>query len=278
MDENRKIILFHEIRYMGSILFIYVLLFTFFFCLVTAFHYVLARKNEKINEIYRCYTANVSHELKSPITSIQAVTSALNEGLVEDEETRRRYYGIIYREARQLEYTVQDILELSKIQEHRIDMAKGKVDGKELLMDICQKYRECCEEMDICFKAPEWTEKFPSLMLLTNADRIRQVLDILFDNAVKFLPEDREGQIELDVEIRRKKALISLKDNGIGIPESDLSHVFERFYRSRKNSSIKGTGLGLAIAKEIMTELHEQIGVESIEDVGTRFYFSVERV
>lgn len=275
VDETRELFLFHEIRYLGSILFLFVTLYTFIFLLVLIYQYLLRKKNKKVNEIYRCYVANVSHELKSPITSIEVIAETLNSGLVKDEETKSRYYSMIYGEAKHLEHTVKDILALSRIQEHRIDMNKYCVSGKCVFQTIIEKYQTYCEEMNIVFERPENLEQIPDLW--TNSERIQEILDILFQNAIKFIPDDQGGIISLKIEVQRKKIRVCVSDNGTGISEKDLPHIFERFYKEKSERNKDGTGLGLAIAKEIIKGLDEEIEVESVEKEGTKFYFSIGR-
>lgn len=276
VDKKREIFLFHEIRYMGSILFLFSFLYSILFLLVLLYCHLLHEKNRKVNEIYRCYVANVSHELKSPIASIEAMTETLYTGEAEDEAVRDRYYGMIYGEAKRLEHAVQDILELSRVQEKRLDMSRHCVDAEELFAPVLEKYKVYCEELDIRFVSPEKLDKIP--VLWTNTERIRQVLEILLNNAVKFMSEEREGVIELAVQVKRKKVLISVSDNGTGISEQNISHIFERFYKEKSERNKNGTGLGLSIAKEILHGLGEEISVKSDGKSGTTFYISVSRI
>lgn len=275
VDEDKEIFLFHEIRYMSSILFLFAFLYSFLFFLVLLYRNMLNEKNRKINEIYRCYVANVSHELKSPIASIEAMTETLCAEEMKDEETRNRYYGIIYGEAKRLEHAVQDILELSRIQEKRVDMSKCCIDAVPLFEPVFEKYRVYCEELDIRFEAPGNMEKIPALW--TNPERIRQVLEIILNNAVKFMPEDREGVITVAIEIKKKKIQVSVSDNGTGISKQDLPHIFERFYKEKSGRNKNGTGLGLSIAQEILHGMGEEIMAESDGKSGTAFYFSISR-
>ncbi len=260
---------------MGSILFLFAILYSFLFLMILLYRHLVNEKNRKVNEIYRCYVANVSHELKSPIASIEAMTETLCAGGTESEEIRNRYYGMIYGEAKRLEHAVQDILELSRVQEKRLDMSRHRVEAADLLKPILEKYRVYCEELEIQFLEPENMEKIPELW--TNSERIRQVMEILLNNAVKFMPEDCEGIIQLAVEVKRKKIWISVSDNGTGISRQDLPHVFERFYKEKSERNKNGTGLGLSIAKEILQGLGEEIRVESDGTSGTTFSFSVSR-
>ena len=117
----------HRISYLPSIVYAFLLFCTFVYCILFMHLYFIQRINTKITTIYRKYIANISHELKSPIASIHAITETLNAGLVNDEETLLRYYGIIDRESHRLEQSVLDIIELSKIQDKRPESEKSDV-------------------------------------------------------------------------------------------------------------------------------------------------------
>lgn len=276
ISEGQTVYMFYSIRYMASMFAAYCLACTIIFLIVIVYHRILQRKNEQVNAIYRCYVANVSHELKSPIASIRALTETLSAGLVEDEAERSRYYGMISREARNLEHAVQDIMELSRIQEHRIDFSCAEIHAEVLFGPVCRKYEELGEDMEFRFTADDSLFSLPALN--TNADRITQLLEILLNNAVKFLDEEREGRIELFAECRAGKAIIHVRDNGIGIAPEDLPHVFERFFKSNLEHNPSGTGLGLAIAQEITQALGEEIAVTSRPGEGTEFTFTIRLV
>lgn len=273
VSDGQTLYMFHTIRYLRSIMLTYLIVLTLVFGIIQTYNRILRKKNEKVTEIYRYYVANVSHELKSPIASIRALTETLQEGLVENEEERSRCYGMIYREVRGLEHSVQDILELSRVQEHRIDFTCTEATAKDVFAPVFEKYASLCEDLDIRFEADASVYALP--LLYTNADRIRQIAEILLNNAIKFMDEEREGRIRISADADARRAVVHVQDNGIGIAADDLPHVFERFYKSSTPQNRSGTGLGLAIAKEITAALDEEITVSSTLGEGTVFTFTI---
>ena len=261
----------YYLEYLTRICLGYVGIVSFVFVFV-AYTLIRERKNRAIIEvIYHQYVANISHELKTPIASIQAITETLSEGLAKDEVTRSRYYGIISREARQLEHSVLQIIELSKLQDDRIEYKKERVSPHALLDTIEERFSARCEELGIRFYIHESVWELPDFY--TDAFRIGQLLEILLDNAYKFVDED--GCIFIDATRRHGVATLRVNDDGRGISDDDLPHIFERFYKTKVDNPT-GSGLGLAIAREIAEGLKQQIWVRSKEGEGTIFFITVE--
>ena len=263
----------HKISYLPSVVYAFLLFCTFVYCILFMHLAFLRRTNARISSIYRKYIANVSHELKSPIASIHAITETLNAELVNDEETLHKYYRIIDRESHRLEQSVLDIIELSKIQDQRIDVSKKMTPVSDILTPIGRRYKDFCEDIGICFSIDPSAAALPDLY--TNEDRIIQLLQILLDNAVKFTSEN--GRISIKAECTDKQAVFCISDTGCGMDEETISHIFERFYRGNNTSEYAGSGLGLSIARELVNALDEKIWAESKIEEGTSFYFTVSR-
>lgn len=263
----------HTISYLPSVIHTFLLIYTVIYCILSMHLYFVQKINNRITSIYRKYIANISHELKSPIASIHAITETLNAGLVNDEETLHRYYGIIDRESHRLERSVLDIIELSKIQDQRIDVSKKITNISDIVTPIQKRYEEFCEDVGIRFIIDPSFSNLPDLY--TNADRIIQLLQLLIDNAVKFTSEG--GMISLYAKYDEKQAILCVKDNGCGMDDETISHIFERFYRGNNTSEYEGSGLGLSIAKEIVNALDEKIWAKSELGIGTSFYLTVSR-
>ena len=228
------------------------------------------RSRDRVEQIYHQYISNISHELKSPIASIQAITEILNEGNIRDEAALSRYYGIITREARLLEHSVLQIIELSKLQDKRQKFEKKQISAHGLLDPVCERFAARCEEADIHFHVDDSVWLLPDLY--TDAARLRELIDILLDNAFKFVPE--EGNIFIDATSKHGQATLRVNDDGRGISPADFPHIFERFYKTGIDNPT-GTGLGLAIAREIANGLHEEIWAQSTEGLGTIFFVTV---
>ncbi len=223
----------------------------------------------KLENMRKDYVANVSHELRSPLTSIRGLIEPLMDSVVKDEEDIKRYYQIIYQESLRLSRLVDDIMELSRLQTNEAVISKTDVNLNLILDMVYERYRLLDESITLVYKP----HALP--MAFSNYDRIEQILVILLDNAYKFTQEN--GEIEIKTEIREKDIVINVKDTGVGITKEDLPFVFQRFYKSDKSRTMKGTGLGLSIAKEILTIMGETITVQSVKDAGSEFSFTIQR-
>lgn len=229
-------------------------------------------EQERLEQTRRDYVANVSHELRTPISSVRGLAEALNDGLIRNEEDRQRYYGFILRETMRLSRLIEDLLELSRLQSGNMAVTAHEVPSDELLYEFYDRYRQIAEDVGIDLRL-DVPKECPKLM--TNADRVEQVLVVFLDNAIKFTPAD--GRITLRMEVFEEFVRIEVEDTGSGIKTEDLPHVFDRFYKADESHSGNGTGLGLSIAREIMQLLDEEIGVESEPGQGATFWFTVHR-
>lgn len=246
--------------------------YTIFFALTTYFFLRTKRNERALEQFRRKYISNISHELKSPIASIRALGGALSDELVRDQQTLNRYYDTIVSEANRLDHAVKGMLELSKMQSRKVDYSKERTSASEIFEATCNRYDALCNDMDISLVVPDSITQLPDLY--TNSALITQLLEILLDNAIKFVKEN--GAIGLSATTSGKRATISVKDNGVGIEIDELPHVFERFYSGNRAYNASGTGLGLAIALEITTMLNEKIWVKSTPGKGTTFHFTIQ--
>lgn len=263
----------HTISYLPSVLYTFFIFYTIIFCLFMMHLYFIHTINGRITDIYRKYIANISHELKSPVASIHAITETLTAGLVTDDETLQKYYGIIDRESHRLEQSVLDIIQLSKIQEHRIDVSKKLTPISEILFPVHKRYFDFCEDIGITFSIDSSALELPDVF--TNVDRIIQLMQILIDNAVKFTAEG--GEVLISAESNEKYVTLKIHDSGCGMDEETIAHIFERFYRGNTTNEYAGSGLGLSIAKELVLAMNEKIWAASELGVGTDFYFTISR-
>lgn len=224
----------------------------------------------EMDTMRRDYVSNVSHELKTPIASIKALTQTLSDHKEKDSETKSRYYGIILSEANRLERAVINLLELNRLQAHIDRIDRSPVECKTLLSTICDKFSVRCDDLGIQFTSD--VQDAMGTVLYTNERRITEMMEILLDNAVKFVSTDG-GEISLEARLNIRKVTFCVRDNGIGISSANLPHIFDRFYKV--NEARGGSGLGLSIAQEICKQLGEDIWVKSQEGHGAAFYFTV---
>lgn len=222
---------------------------------------------EKLETMRRDYVANVSHELRSPLTSIRGLIEPLLDSIVTDEEDIKRYYKIIYNESMRLSRLVDDIMELSRLQNNIAIIDKTSIDLNSIIEMVYERYKLCDEDINLIYNPLTLPKVY------TNYDRIEQILVILLDNAYKFTPKG--GQIEILTEVRSKDVLVVVKDTGVGIIDEDLPFIFDRFYKSDKSRSKKGSGLGLSIAREILNIMGEKIVAKSEQGLGSSFEFTV---
>ena len=225
---------------------------------------------ERLERTRREYVANVSHELRTPLTAVRGLLEPLADGLVTSEEDRQRYYRIMLKEVVRLSRLITDMLQLSRLQAGTEYMELIEVDINEILSDVRQSYAQEAAQHGITL-----TLDAPALPhVVTDPDRIEQILVILLDNAIRYTPEG--GTITIVGE-DGPRVVISVRDTGVGIPEKDIPHVFDRFYKVDKSRKEGGTGLGLSIARNIIQKLGETISVESKLGFGTTFRFSVKK-
>lgn len=227
----------------------------------------------KLENMRSDFVANVSHELKTPLTSISGFveTLRLNENI--DNSTRNRFLEIIESESDRLKRLIDDILLLSSI-ENTESRVLEKINLYETFNGVKDMLSYIAESKDIDFKY-EFLET--SLYVNSNRDYIKQIFLNLIENAIKYTPPN--GQVRVIVASNEKDIIIEVKDNGIGIPREDINRIFERFYRVDKARSrdVGGTGLGLAITKHIIKSLNGKIEVKSELNKGSEFIVTIPK-
>ncbi|CEN91642.1 two-component sensor histidine kinase [[Clostridium] sordellii] len=219
------------------------------------------------------FVANVTHELKTPLTSISGFVETLriNENI--DHKTRDRFLGIIENESDRLKRLIDDILLLSFI-ENKDTISYEKIDISNLFKEIYELTINYAKSKNIELRYKIESE---DILINSNRDYIKQIFLNLIDNAIKYTPDG--GFVETSVYQNDENIFINIKDNGIGISKEDTSRVFERFYRVDKARSrdVGGTGLGLAIVKHIVKSLNGTIDIKSELNVGTEFIVSIPK-
>jgi len=225
----------------------------------------------RLETMRRDFVANVSHELKTPLTSIKGFVETLLEGALEDKENNRDFLRIIHDHAERLNSLVNDLLSLSYLESKESVLDKNDLNLNRQLEEVTAGFMSQLKKRGIDVK----NELPQGLTVKADADRIRQVFTNLIDNAIKFNKENGSIRVfhqELEGEVK-----ICVEDSGMGIPAKDIPRIFERFYRVDKARSrlLGGTGLGLSIVKHIV-ELHGgRIGLESTEGFGSKFWFTL---
>ena len=221
----------------------------------------------KLENMRKEFVANVSHELKTPITSIKGFVETLKMTDNLDDDTKNRFLTIIENEATRLTRLIDDILLLSTI-ENKTKKKVEKVDLFEVFEEVHEVVNYIAKKKNIKVK---YEFKNKDIDLWEYSGYIRQILLNIISNAINYTGEN--GSVNIKQYIKAKKVFIEVKDNGIGIPQEDIDRIFERFYRVDKarSRSVGGTGLGLAITKHMIKALNGNIKVESELGVGSKF-------
>lgn len=225
---------------------------------------------ENLENMRRDFLSNISHELRTPMTTIKGFVDGILDGVI-PPENQSTYLSIVRDEVRRMEKLVNDILDLARLQagDNKLNITS---------FDINESVRRCVISLQQTFisKNLEFTADFETerLYVKADADAIQRVLLNLIHNAVKFTPEG--GKIIVRTYVKNE-VYVEVEDNGPGIPKEELPHVFERFYKADKSRSLDktGVGLGLAIAKNIILSHHGTIHVESGEGRGAKFIFTL---
>ncbi|MDR4317308.1 two-component sensor histidine kinase PhoR [Niallia circulans] len=223
---------------------------------------------KKLEQIRKDFVANVSHELKTPITSIKGFSETLLDGAMEDKETLEEFLRIILKESHRLQTLIQDLLDLSKLEQHHFALNKEEFNLVEILNKATKMLKGRAEAKNIKLFFPQANE---IIQIEGDRSRLTQVFLNLITNAVIYTPND--GEITVYVVEKKRKIEVKIQDTGIGIEQEEIPRIFERFYRVDKARSRNsgGTGLGLAIVKHLV-ELHRgTIQVESKMGEGTTF-------
>ncbi|EYE88420.1 histidine kinase [Fervidicella metallireducens AeB] len=223
-------------------------------------------KIKSLEKMRSDFVANVSHELKTPLTSIKGFSETLK--YVEDKETRDKFLDIIYVESERLTRLINDILSLSELENKNISLNLEKIDVFDTLDEVFHIMEYAAKEKNIDL---EMNCQEDSLFINGDRDKFKQMIINLVDNAIKYT--NPHGKVLIKGEGENGKVKISISDNGIGIPEVHIPRLFERFYRVDKARSrdAGGTGLGLAIVKHIVMLLNGDIQVKSKVGEGTTF-------
>jgi two-component system phosphate regulon sensor histidine kinase PhoR len=227
----------------------------------------------RLERVRRDFVANVSHEFKTPLTAIQGFAETLLGGALDDAANRKRFMEIIREHAQRLARLTDDLLKLSRIEAGRLDLESRPVSVAGLVNGCLETARLKAEAREVHIKA-ELQEGLPAVR--GDAIQLGEVLQNLVDNALQYTPPG--GSVEVTADANGHEVVFTVADTGIGIPESDLERIFERFYRvdAARSREAGGTGLGLSIARHIVDAHGGRIWVESAVGQGSRFHFSID--
>jgi signal transduction histidine kinase len=236
--------------------------------LTRAFNSMIARMQAS-QKSQREFVANVSHELKTPLTSVQGFAQAILDGTADSDEARQQAAQVIYDESGRMHRMVLDLLDLARLDTGTADIRMSPVNMPALLNAVVEKFTPQSHKAGVDIKM----EAAPNLPpVLADGDKLSQVFTNLVDNALKFTPQG--GLISLQASVVNEEMLVSVSDTGTGIPAEAQAHIFDRFYQAdpaRRGGEKHGAGLGLAIAHEIIQAHGGRISVRSRLGEGTTF-------
>ena len=236
--------------------------------LTRAFNAMVGRMQSS-QKSQRDFVANVSHELKTPLTSIQGFSQAILDGTADTPEALHQAAEVIYNEAGRMHRMALDLLDLARLEAGTADLKMSPVDMKALLNGVMEKFTPMASRSAVDLKL-ELASDLPIFM--GDGDRLAQVFTNLVDNALKFTPYN--GTVTLRAVQDKSEVQVSVSDTGKGIPAEAIPHIFDRFYQadsSRAGGEKHGAGLGLAIVQEIVAAHGGRISVRSAEGQGTAF-------
>jgi two-component system phosphate regulon sensor histidine kinase PhoR len=229
----------------------------------------------RLERVRRDFVANVSHEFKTPLTAIQGFAETLLNGALDDKANRERFVEIIREHAWRLARLTDDLLKLSRIEAGRLELEMRPIRVEALVNGCVETARLNAKTRGLEIHV-DLQKNSPAVC--GDGAQLGEVLQNLLDNALQYTPSG--GHIEVKARSNGQDVVFTVSDTGIGIPQSDLERVFERFYRvdAARSREVGGTGLGLAIARHIVEAHGGRIWVESAIGQGSRFHFSIPTV
>jgi signal transduction histidine kinase len=227
----------------------------------------------KYENTRRSFVANVSHELRSPLTSMQGLVQGILDGTIKSSQ-HVKYQNVVLDETKRLNHLINDLLDLSQIESGKVAFQFSNMDVNELIRRCLITFESKISAKNIDVDVEIRDEK---QIVYADENRIKQVMMNLIDNAVKFTPD--RGKIKIFTSESPDSIFVNVNNSGSLISDEDLPYIFERFYKADKSHtrSQEGTGLGLSIVKKIITEHGQRIWVESTMENGTTFTFSLKK-
>jgi signal transduction histidine kinase len=229
---------------------------------------------QKYDENRKFLVSSISHDLKTPVTSIKGYIEGIIDGVAKTPEKMKEYLETARSKAILVNAMIDDLLLYSKLDLNQIPYHFEKTDLEQYFEDCVSDHRYEYEKANI--KLALISELKETVFVLIDRERFKRVIQNILDNAKKFM-EKADGQVDIILRETRTSAIIEIRDNGKGIPENDLPHIFERFYRADPSRKSDGSGLGLAIAKQIVEGHEGKIWVRSTVGEGTRMMISLKK-
>jgi two-component system, OmpR family, phosphate regulon sensor histidine kinase PhoR len=229
---------------------------------------------KKLEQMRKDFVANVSHELKTPVTSIKGFSETLLDGAMKNPDTLETFLSIINKESERMQSLIQDLLDFSKIEQHEFKLNIQDIDLYELVKEVLTMLNKKAKSKDIGLELEFNREE---LYIQGDHDRLKQVLINIISNAILYTPP--RGLVRVSLFDHEKTVKINVKDTGVGIKQEEIPRIFERFYRvdRARSRDSGGTGLGLAIVKHLVEAHHGHITVKSTLGEGSEFIVELRK-
>ncbi|WP_253271177.1 cell wall metabolism sensor histidine kinase WalK [Sporosarcina sp. D27] len=234
----------------------------------------VSKENRKYEENRKELLSNISHDLKTPITSIIGYVEGLKDGVAGTKAKQDKYLNIVYNKAKSMNFLIDDLFEFSKLDLQKLPFHFEYIDLKKFLVHFVEEYQLDLEQKDIQLNLQD--VQLNKAFVRIDVQQIRRVLDNMIQNSVKHMNKE-EKRITINAKQDADKAIITVRDNGAGMAEENVEMIFDRFYRveSARNSDKGGSGLGLAIARQIIIEHGGIIKAYSQLGAGTIITFTL---
>ncbi|MCL1945183.1 MAG: HAMP domain-containing histidine kinase [Firmicutes bacterium] len=232
---------------------------------------------QNLEEMRKSFVASASHELRSPLTSMQGFLQAIIDGTIDNKEEQDKYLNIVYGETKRLSGLINSMLDLSRMEYGNIDLVRSSFEIHETINQVVDKFSPT-----LLKKQSQIVTNFsvPNIIVFADKEKIVQVLINIIDNAIKYSPDF--SKIHINTYVHNKRVYVIIKDNGSGISKKDQQFIWDKFYMVDKartpNKTQPSTGLGLSIVKKIIEDHKETIWVESNLGEGSAFTFTLKIV
>lgn len=219
--------------------------------------------------------SNISHDLKTPITSIKGYVEGIRDGVADTPEKMEKYINTIYTKSQSMDYLIDELLTYSKLDMNKMHFDFQRIDIKSYMEDLMEEIRFDVEKKKINFSYTNNIKE--KAYVKVDVQNINRVIMNIISNSIKYM-DKKEGSIAVSMSLKEGEVIIAIKDNGKGISKEALNYIFDRFYREdySRNSLTGGSGLGLAICKKIIEEHGGRIWAESEENVGTNMCLAIK--
>lgn len=235
---------------------------------------IVSKENKKYEENRKELLSNISHDLKTPITSIVGYVEGLKDGVADTPTKKAKYLNIIYNKAKSVNFLIDDLFVFSKLDLHKLPFHFENVDFERFLVHFVEEYKLDLEQKKINLNFID--VNLNHTLVRIDLQQIRRVLDNIIQNSVRYMNKEKK-QINIVAQQDIDEVIITVQDNGVGVAAENLEMIFDRFYRveTSRNSDNGGSGLGLAIARQIILEHGGMIKADSELNEGTSIIFTL---